>query len=259
MADLILEHQETFPFHLGKPPHQGPDAAAVHHEANQPQSRGFVTRETTKAYWQQMREMGVVDIHDWHLTHTIAAVPDHLMLLGVPEFEFPRNHLRPNVHYFGALKTKKKPSTSSDKLPEWWDDVAAAKAAGKHLVAVSQGTVGTNLNDLLIPTLEALKDRDDVLVIATTVAVEPADVPNLVVPSNARVAKFVPYDLLLPQVSCSIPKLLTYAQYRLTLHRSTSSSTTAVTARSYKASQSASRWSSQAKDRIKLLRTRFWS
>lgn len=195
-----LDSNDTFPFHMGKPPHQGPDAQAVHHEANQPHNRGLVAREISTAYWQMMREIGVVDLHDWHFVHTIAAVPDHLMLLGVPGFEFPRSQLRPNVHYFGALKTKKKPDSPSAKLPEWWDDVAAAKAAGKQLVAVSQGTVGTNLNDLLIPTLEALKDRDDVLVIATTVAVEPADVPNLVAPKNARVAKFVPYDLLLPQV-----------------------------------------------------------
>lgn len=195
-----LDSNETFPFHMGKPPHQGPDAHAVHHEANQPHNRGHVTSEFVKIYWQQMRDMGATHIHDWHLTHIIAAVPEHLMLLGVPEFEFPRSQLRPNVHYFGALKAKKKASTTRSSLPEWWDDVAAAKSTGKQLVAVSQGTVGTNLNDLLIPTLEALKDRDDVLVIATTVAVEPADVPDLVVPKNARVAKFVPYDLLLPQV-----------------------------------------------------------
>ncbi|KAH7413707.1 hypothetical protein DE146DRAFT_749908 [Phaeosphaeria sp. MPI-PUGE-AT-0046c] len=195
-----LDSNETFPFHMGKPPHQGPDARAVHHEANQPHNRGLVAREIATAYWQMMRDMGVVELHDWHVVHSLAAVPDHLMLLGVPEFEFPRSQMRPNVHYFGALKTKKAPSKSKDNLPEWWKDVAAAKAAGKQLVAVSQGTVGTNLNDLLIPTLEALKDRDDVLVIATTVAVEPADVPNLVVPSNARVAKFVPYDLLLPLI-----------------------------------------------------------
>lgn len=214
-----LDSNETFPFHMGKPPHNGPDAHAVHHEANQPHHRGHVTREFVKVYWQQMREMGATDIHDWHLTHIIAAVPEHLMLLGVPEFEFPRKQLRTNVHYFGALKTDKKPSTSSNSLPEWWDDVAAAKVAGKQLVAVSQGTVGTNLDDLLMPTLEALKDRDDVLVIATTVAVEPADVPNLVVPSNARVAKFVPYDLLLPQVlNISPPVAIT-----LMIRRSTSS------------------------------------
>lgn len=200
-----LDSNETFPFHMGKPPHQGPDAHAVHHEANQPRNRNYVTSEFVQIYWQQMRDMGATDIHDWHLTHIIAAVPEHLMLLGVPEFEFPRIQLRPDVHYFGALKTKKKASATNDNLPEWWNDVAAAKAAGKQLVAVSQGTVGTNLDDLLIPTLEALKDRDDVLVIATTVAVEPTDVPSLVVPSNTRVAKFVPYDLLLPQVNYPLP------------------------------------------------------
>ena len=75
-----------------------------------------------------------------------------------------------------------------------------AKQAGKKIVAVSQGTVETDLSNLVLPTLEALKDRNDVLVVATTVAVEPGEVPDLVMPYNARVAKFVPYDLLLPMV-----------------------------------------------------------
>jgi UDP:flavonoid glycosyltransferase YjiC (YdhE family) len=34
--------------------------------------------------------------------------------------------------------------------------------------------------------------------------VEPADIPDLVVPRNGRVAKFVPYDLLLPMVSLTL-------------------------------------------------------
>ena len=45
-----------------------------------------------------------------------------------------------------------------------------------------------------------MKNRDDVLIVATTVAFEPEEVEDLIVPANARVAKFVPYDLLLPMV-----------------------------------------------------------
>jgi hypothetical protein len=209
---LSLDSNDTFPFYMGKRPHVGPDAKAVHHEANQPEHMDFATRDLTEAYWQKMKEVGATEVHDWHVYHALDALPEHLMALGVPEFEFPRSNLRSNIDYFGGLKTKPAPDRHAE-LPYWWDDVAAAKAAGKKIVAVSQGTVGLNLNDLLIPTLDALKHRDDVLVIATTVAVEVADVPGLVVPPNARVAKFVPYDLLLPQVRSTLLCVVYHAKH----------------------------------------------
>jgi hypothetical protein len=197
---LTLDSEDTFPFYMGKRPAEGPDATTIHREANQGKEMDYMTREVSEAMWQKLQAMGVKVTHDWHMYHALQAAPDHMMTLGVPEFEFLRSDLRPNVHYFGGLKSKKVSNTSEATLPDWWDDVAAAKAAGKQIVAVSQGTVGTDLSNLLLPTLEALKDRTDVLIIATTVAVEVADIPDLVVPSNTRMAKFVPYDLLIPQV-----------------------------------------------------------
>jgi hypothetical protein len=197
---IILDSNDTLPFHMGKRPHLGADAKAVHHEANQPDHIDHATREVSKAYWEMVRNLGAVHKHEWHIYHTMSALPDYLMSLGVPEFEFARSDLRPNIHYFGGLKTKEQNTVLIDELPIWWNDVAAALAAGKQIVVVSQGTVGTNLKDLLLPTLEALKDLKQVLVIVTTVTMDVADVPGLVIPSNARVSKFVPYDLLLPQV-----------------------------------------------------------
>jgi UDP:flavonoid glycosyltransferase YjiC (YdhE family) len=128
-------------------------------------------------------------------------VTDRILSLGVPEFEFPRSGIRPTDHYFGGFKKPQRSAVERADLPSWWSDILDAKQQGKNIVAVSQGTVKTDLSDLVLPTLEALKGRDDILVVATTVAVEPSDVPDLVVPQNARVAKFVPYDLLSPLVS----------------------------------------------------------
>jgi hypothetical protein len=216
---LTLDSEDTFPFYLGKRPAQGPNATEIHREANKGKEIDYVTREVSEAMWQKHRAIGAVEIHDWHFYHTLQTIPDHVMSFGVPEFEFARSDLRPNVHYFGGLKTKKATKASKASLPEWWDDVANAKAAGKKIVAVSQGTVGTDLSNLLLPTLEALKDRTDVLIIATTVAVEVADIPDLVVPSNTRIAKFVPYDLLLPQVrlrkafDIAMKRKLTYSSW----------------------------------------------
>jgi hypothetical protein len=251
---LMLNSNDTFPLYMSKRPHVGPDAKAVHYKANQAEHMDFATRHLSEAYWQKIKEVGATEVRGWHIYHALNALPEHLMALGVPEFEFPRNDLRANVNYFGGLKTKPAPGDRESELPYWWDDVAAAKVAGKSIVAVSQGTVGLNLNDLLIPTLDALKHRDDILVIATTVAVEVADVPGLVIPSNARVAKFVPYDLLLPQVLFTL-----YVPHpTLIMARSTSWSTTAVTALSSAVSKLAYPWSWQVKGKTRTLQTLSW-
>jgi len=196
---LSLDSDDAYPFYMSTPPASGSNATAIHREANRPENMDYATREVSKAYWQLLENLGATSMNDWHIYHTMSAVPDHLMTMGVPQFEFPRSDLRPNVHYFGAIQSSKKADTQSE-LPEWWTDVAVAKQDGKKIVAVSQGSLAMDLNELLIPTLEALKDRSDILVVATTVAVEVEDVKDLVIPSNARVAKFVPYNLLLPQV-----------------------------------------------------------
>lgn len=54
-----------------------------------------------------------------------------------------------------------------------------------------------DLNNTIFLTLKALKDCQDVLVVAALVVKE----IDVVVPPNAHVAKFVPFDLLLPHVN----------------------------------------------------------
>lgn len=196
---LTMNSNDSYPFYVGKAPHTGPDARAVHQQAILDQQDDYKTFTLSSWYWEALKKHGAHT--DRYLMDSMHSVTDHILSLGVPEFEFPRSDIQPAVHYFGALKSRKNTNIGHPDLPSWWSEVAEAKQKGKKIVAVSQGTVETDLDNLVLPTLEALKDRNDVLVVATTVAVEPADVENLVVPQNARVAKFVPYDMLLPMVS----------------------------------------------------------
>jgi hypothetical protein len=247
---LVLDSQDSYPFYMGKSPASGANATAMHQEANHPDNRDYATKEVSKLYWDKLKELGATEMHDWHIYHTFATVPDYLMTMGVPQFEFPRSDLRPNVHYFGGPKTPKKAASSANDLPDWWSDVAAAKQDGKKIVAVSQGTLAADLSELLIPTLEALKDRTDVLVVATTVAMEVEDVPGLVLPSNARIAKFVPYDKLLPQVRYCIPNI--HTSQVLMGRRSMFSSTTAATVLLFKVYSSAYPWSLRVKVKTRI-------
>jgi hypothetical protein len=199
---ISLDSNDTYPMRVDKVPDTGPDARAIHCKAHQDRHNDRHTRELDLTWWAKLRDMGAAQDAYPSILHAMASLPDHLMTMGVPEFEWPRTDLRSNIHYFGALKqTRHDDDTLKDvKFPSWWDDVYEAKTDGKRIVVVSQGTIETNLNDLLLPTLEALKDREDVLVIASTVIVQPEEVPGWTVRGNARATRFVPYESLLPIV-----------------------------------------------------------
>lgn len=110
--------------------------------------------------------------------------------LTVPGFEYPRSDLAPAVRFVGPLLGA---APRAAGLPEWWDDLE-----GRTVVLVSQGTVANELRELVAPTIRALAGRDDVIVVATTAGAPIEAVVPL--PANARIADFVPYDLLMPHV-----------------------------------------------------------
>lgn len=119
-----------------------------------------------------------------------------LYLAGtVPGFEYPRQDLPPQVHFIGPLL----PSLSMEFVPpNWWSDLEG----NQPVVLVTQGTVATLLDDLLVPTLEALA-QEEVLVVATTGGCRPEDL-NISIPTNARVEAFVLFSHLLPHVDVMV-------------------------------------------------------
>jgi len=119
---------------------------------------------------------------------------------GVPSFEYQRKQLPAHIRWVGALRPDAPPDWSR---PEWWGEVTTSS---KPVVLVSQGSIRPDLTELVVPTLIALADAD-VLVVVTTGQADPADVERAYgapLPANVRVAKFVPYDQLLPQVDCFV-------------------------------------------------------
>ena len=120
----------------------------------------------------------------------------HLVLAqGAPGLEYPRSDLPAHVHYVGRLAPP--PAAAPGERPAWWPDLAAARAEGRPVVHVTQGTLDVDPADLLRPALEGLADAP-VLVVATTGGA-PADVLGPL-PGNARAAAFLPHDELLPLV-----------------------------------------------------------
>lgn len=125
----------------------------------------------------------------------------HLVLAqGVPGLEYPRPDLSPQVRFVGRL-ARPAPAGAADGLPDWWPELVAARAAGRPVVHVTQGTLDLDLTDLLRPTITGLADREP-LVVATTGGADPTVLGPL--PGNARIAPFLPHDLLLPLVDVMV-------------------------------------------------------
>ncbi len=80
-------------------------------------------------------------------------------------------------------------------LPPWADELDGTR----KLVLVTQGTVANHDFKLLVtPTLEALADQPDLLVVVTTGG-RPADAIPGPIPANARVASYLPFEWILPK------------------------------------------------------------
>ncbi|RIJ51707.1 glycosyl transferase, partial [Clavibacter lycopersici] len=127
---------------------------------------------------------------------------DALFQLGVAELEYPRRELPATVRFVGPLRDAVG-CVDDPALPDWWSDLDGDRA----VVHVTQGTIdNVDLGRLIAPTLRALAD-EDVLVVACTGGRPVSEVERALgtaLPANARVAEFLPYDLLLPLCSAVV-------------------------------------------------------
>lgn len=119
---------------------------------------------------------------------------------GVPGLDYPRPDLPASVHYVGRLAPPPSRGTGAE-LPDWWPDVARARAEGRPVVHVSQGTLHVDPADLIRPTVAGLAGSGALVVVATgrDTVTSPAAVPP-----HVRTAPFLPYDRLLPLVDVMV-------------------------------------------------------
>lgn len=125
-----------------------------------------------------------------HGMDRIAFSPRLVVAAGSPMLDFDRTDRPPSVHFVGELRRN---SLAGEQLPSWWGDLE-----GRTIVHVTQGTQNIDPTDLIRPALEALADRDVLVVVST--GVRGRDKLPFPVPANARVGGFLPYAELLPLV-----------------------------------------------------------
>ena len=186
---LHLAREDGAPNFLGLPPatseeqrRQYADIARTYDEA--------VDQPSLLSLNKALLSLGVSPV-SVPLFHSVVELAEAYLQLSVPRFEFPRQ-IPSSVHFVGTppIISKQAP------LPPWAHELDGSR----KVVLVTQGTVANHNFELLIaPTLTALANEPDVLVVATAGG-RPVEAIPCAVPSNARVASFLPFEWLLPRV-----------------------------------------------------------
>jgi MGT family glycosyltransferase len=126
------------------------------------------------------------------LFHALVALPDAYLQSTVPGFEFPRRNLPASVHFVGALPI----IPNQAPLPPWAHELDGAR----KVVLATQGTLSNHdFGQLVAPTVAALANEPDLLVVVTTGGRSVDAIPGPI-PGNARLASYLPFEWLLPKV-----------------------------------------------------------
>lgn len=115
---------------------------------------------------------------------------DLLLQSGTPGFEYYRSDLSNHIRYVGALL----PYMSHKKRDQWFDDRLNRY---KKVILVTQGTVERDVNKIIVPTLEAFKDSDT-LVVATTGGSDTEKLKQAYPQQNFIIEDFIPFADIMP-------------------------------------------------------------
>ncbi|MEJ2733021.1 MAG: glycosyltransferase [Anaerolineae bacterium] len=187
---LALPSRDTAPYGLGIVP--GDDwLGRVRNRLLNFVGHRILLRDVTQHANAIRRELSLTPI-DKPFLRAMFELPDLVLCLTTPAFEYPRSDLPENVHFVGPVF----PRLDADfEPPSWWHDLSGSEP----VILVNQGTEATDLEDLVRPTIRGLKD-EPVLVVA--VPVQGGQLGDL--PDNVRAEPFIPFDRLLPHVDVMV-------------------------------------------------------
>lgn len=144
-----------------------------------------------QVHWNAVRASVGLPAAGWLLD--IAPLVTRYLQPTVPALEYPRRDLPENVRFIGMLPAE---ASSDVAFPPWWADLEGLRP----VVHVTQGTIANQAPDLFVPALRGLAD-EAVLVVIATGGADPQKLGLTELPSNARVASFLPYAQLLPKTT----------------------------------------------------------
>ena len=154
---------------------------------------GYITnnillREPLQLLDQLLAEEGLK--RDGNLFDTMYRKSTIVLQSGTPGFEYKRSDLSPNIHFIGALlpaaKARTKEAWSHPKLRQY-----------KKVILVTQGTAEPVVDKMIVPTLEAFKGGEH-LVVVTTAGNNTAELRQRYPHENIIIEDYIPFADIMP-------------------------------------------------------------
>jgi MGT family glycosyltransferase len=185
---LHWQREDGAPHFVGLPPattkEQSDDYAAIYREHDR-----LIYQPVADRLNRSLQKLGVGPL-SMNMFDSVVDLADAYLQLTVPSFEFPRD-LPPSVHFVGTP-----PIIPNQVPPPSW---AHELDGSRKVVLVTQGTLANhNFGLLIAPTLAALANEPDLLVIATAGGRPVEAIPGPI-PANARLAQYLPFEWVLPK------------------------------------------------------------
>jgi hypothetical protein len=131
-----------------------------------------------------------------NLYDAMVELPDVYLQLTVLRFELPRRQPTPSVHFVGPLPI----TPGQAPIPPWAQDLDGSR----KVVLVTQGTLtNDDFGELVLPTLEALANEPDIIVVVTTGG-RPVETLGGPLPDNVRVAQYLPFEWVLSKIDAFV-------------------------------------------------------
>lgn len=145
--------------------------------------------ESTQVYNEVIAAFGLPPQRD-SIFNIGVRTADVYLQSGVPGFEYKRSDMSKKVRFVGAMLPHrtgaKKPFAHAAKLSQH-----------KKVILATQGTVEQDVEKLLVPTLEAFKDSEH-LVVVTTGGSGTADLRARYPQANVIIEDFIDFDVIMP-------------------------------------------------------------
>jgi MGT family glycosyltransferase len=136
-----------------------------------------------------MEEYGVDHQHIF-IFDMIIRNSDYVLQSGSPGFEYKRSDLGKNIRFIGPLLD----NNSAENREAWFDDRLLKY---EIIILVTQGTIEKDVNKIIVPTLEALKNTG-ALIICTTGGQQTTELRKKYRQCNIIIEDFIPFNDVMP-------------------------------------------------------------
>lgn len=148
-------------------------------------------KDTKEAYNELLRSLNLPK--EEHNIFDISPLNSSIFLQnGIPEMDYPRYTIPKTIQYVGALNTWTN-NHHSWKTKDW----KKILDPNKKTILISQGTVEKNNKKLIIPSLEAFKNTDYNILVATGYN-ETELLQKKYPQKNIHIEDFIPFDKVMP-------------------------------------------------------------